>query len=42
MPVADFDVSLAKQAEATLARVSAAREAVGAVIFGQEKVVEQT
>ncbi len=42
MPVAEFDVSLARQAEATLARVSAAREAVGAVIFGQETVVEQT
>jgi len=42
MPVADFDASLERQAEATLARVSAARDAVGAVIFGQEAVVEQT
>ena len=42
MPVADFDASLARQAEATLARVSAARDAIGAVIFGQETVVEQT
>jgi MoxR-like ATPase len=41
MPVTDFDASLAKSAEATLARVRAARDAVGAVIFGQEKVVEQ-
>src|ERR1700712_5280525 len=41
MPVTEFDASLAKSAEATLARVRAAREAVGAVIFGQEKVVEQ-
>jgi MoxR-like ATPase len=42
MPVTDFDAALAKSAEATLARVRAARDAVGAVIFGQEKVVEQT
>ena len=42
MPVTDFDAAVAKTAEATLARVSAAREAIGAVIFGQEKVVEQT
>src|SRR3569833_1586011 len=41
MPVTDFDASLAKSAEATLARVRAARDAVGAVIFGQQKVVEQ-
>jgi MoxR-like ATPase len=42
MPVTDFDAAVAKTAEATLARVSAAREAIGAVIFGQQKVVEQT
>jgi MoxR-like ATPase len=42
MTVADFDSSLVKAAEASLARVAAAREAVGAVIFGQERVVEQT
>jgi MoxR-like ATPase len=42
MPVTEFDAALAKSAEATLARVSAAREAIGAVIFGQAKVVEQT
>jgi len=42
MPVTEFDAALAKSAEATLARVRAARDAVGAVIFGQEKVVEQT
>jgi MoxR-like ATPase len=42
MTVADFDSSLVKAAEASLARVAAAREAVGAVIFGQEQVVEQT
>src|ERR1700712_5802260 len=40
MPVTEFDAALAKSAEATLARIHAAREAVGAVIFGQEKVVE--
>ena len=42
MPVTEFDAALAKSAEATLSRVRAARDAVGAVIFGQEKVVEQT
>src|SRR4051794_23800289 len=41
MPVTEFDAALAKSAEATLSRVRAARDAVGAVIFGQEKVVEQ-
>jgi MoxR-like ATPase len=41
MTVADFDASVVKTAEATLARVSAAREAIGAVIFGQQRVVEQ-
>ena len=42
MSVADFDASLVKSAEASLARVAAAREAIGAVIFGQETVIEQT
>src|SRR5271163_2175019 len=42
MAIADFDAGVAKAAEATLSRVSAAREAIGAVIFGQDKVVEQT
>jgi MoxR-like ATPase len=41
MTVADLDASVVKAAEATLARVAAAREAIGAVIFGQERVVEQ-
>jgi MoxR-like ATPase len=40
-PVTEFDAALAKSAEATLARVGAAREAVGAVIFGQRKVVDE-
>ena len=42
MAVTEFDAALAKSAEATMSRVAAAREAIGAVIFGQEKVVEQT
>jgi MoxR-like ATPase len=41
MTVADLDSSVVKAAEATLARVGAARAAIGAVIFGQERVVEQ-
>ncbi len=41
MPVTEFDAALAKSAEATLERVSAAREAVGAVIFGQQRVVDE-
>jgi MoxR-like ATPase len=41
MAVTEFDAALAKSAEATLSRVSAAREAVGAVIFGQQKVVDE-
>src|SRR6202142_4406171 len=41
MTLADLDASIVKAAEATLARVAAAREAIGAVIFGQEQVVEQ-
>jgi MoxR-like ATPase len=42
MSVTEFDAALVKSAEATLQRVAAAREGVGAVIFGQEKVVEET
>src|ERR1700729_4174244 len=42
MPVTEFDAAIAKSAEATLDRIRAAREAIGAVIFGQEKVVEQS
>jgi MoxR-like ATPase len=41
MTVANLDASIVKAAEATLSRVAAAREAIGAVIFGQEQVVEQ-
>jgi MoxR-like ATPase len=42
MAIADFDAGVAKAAEATLGRVTASREAIGAVIFGQDRVVEQT
>src|ERR1700757_5211106 len=42
MSVADFDASVVKTAEASLARIAAAREAIGAVIFGQERVIEHT
>ena len=42
MAIAEFEASVAKAAEATLARIVDAREAIGAVIFGQDKVVEQT
>ncbi|HYA72906.1 MAG TPA: AAA family ATPase, partial [Roseiarcus sp.] len=42
MTIADFDASVVKAAEASLARIAAAREAIGAVIFGQDRVVEQT
>ncbi|HXT07208.1 MAG TPA: MoxR family ATPase [Roseiarcus sp.] len=41
MPVTEFDAALGHSAEATLSRVSAAREGVGAVIFGQQKVVDE-
>jgi len=39
--VTDFEAGVARGAEAALARVSAARAAIGAVIFGQEQVIEQ-
>ncbi len=42
MALAEFDAGVAKAAETTLARIVAAREAIGEVIFGQERVVEQT
>src|SRR5271163_360422 len=42
MAIAEFEASVAKAAEATLARIVDAREAIGAVIFGQDRVVEQT
>ena len=41
MPVTEFDAALAKTAEATLERVSAARAGVGAVIFGQARVIDE-
>jgi MoxR-like ATPase len=42
MAIADFEAGVAKAAEATLERVNAAREAIGSVIFGQKKVVDET
>ena len=42
MPVTEFDAAVAKTAEATLSRIHAAREAIGAIIYGQERVVELT
>ena len=40
--VTDFEGGVARGAEAAMERIAAAKAAVGAVIFGQEKVVEQT
>jgi MoxR-like ATPase len=40
--VTDFEGGVARSAEAAMERIAAARAAVGAVIFGQEAVVEQT
>jgi len=40
--VADFEGSVARSAEAAMERIAAAKSAVGAVIFGQQLVVEQT
>jgi MoxR-like ATPase len=40
--VTDFEAGVARGAEAAMERIAAARAAVGAVIFGQERVVEQT
>ena len=36
-----LDSAVARSAEQALERVAAARTAIGAVIFGQEKVVEE-
>ena len=40
--VTDFEEGVARSAEAAMERIAAARSAIGAVIFGQERVVEQT
>ena len=40
--VTDFEGGVARGAEAAMERIAAAKAAVGAVIFGQEQVVEQT
>ena len=42
MAITDFEAGVAKAADATLERVNAAREAIGSVIFGQRKVVDET
>jgi MoxR-like ATPase len=39
--VTNFEASVAAAAEATIARIRAARRAIGEVIFGQDQVVEQ-
>ena len=39
--VTDFEAGVAAGAEAAMARIAAARAAVGEVIYGQDKVVEQ-
>ena len=39
--VTDFEGGVARSAEIAMERIAAAREAIGAVIFGQERVVEQ-
>src|SRR5471032_1633260 len=40
--VRDFEGGVARNAEVAMERIAAAKSAIGAVIFGQEKVVEQT
>jgi MoxR-like ATPase len=40
--VADFEGAVARGAEAAMERIAAARSAIGATIFGQEQVVDQT
>src|SRR5260370_13603427 len=40
--VTDFEQGVARSAEIAMERVAAAKQAVGAGIFGQERVVEQT
>ena len=42
MPVTEFDAAIAKSAEATLDRIRAAKDAISTVIFGQDKVIENT
>jgi MoxR-like ATPase len=37
----DFDAALAREAEATLERIAAARREIGHVIYGQERVVDE-
>ena len=39
--VTDFEGGVARSAEAAMERIAAAKSAIGAVIFGQERVVEQ-
>jgi MoxR-like ATPase len=38
----DFDAALAREAETTLERIAAARREIGAVIYGQQRVVDET
>src|ERR1017187_3636242 len=40
--VTDFEAGVARSAEVAMERIAAAKSAIGAVIFGQERVVEQT
>ena len=40
--VTDFEEGVARSAETAMERIAAAKTAIGAVIFGQERVVEQT
>jgi MoxR-like ATPase len=40
--VTDFEEGVARSADAAMERIGAAKGAIGAVIFGQERVVEQT
>ena len=42
MTSAELDADVARAAQATLERVDSARHAIGAVIFGQDEVVERT
>src|SRR6202167_237442 len=40
--VTDFEGGVARGAEAAMERIAAAKSAIGAVIFGQQQVIEQT
>ncbi len=40
--VTDFEGGVARSAEAAMERIAAAKSAIGAVIFGQQQVIEQT